>query len=201
MRLAVLGGSFNPIHVGHLAVAEAAREALALDRVLFVPCALPPHKPPDDLAPARDRLAMVRLALRGHPAFAVSDIEVRRPGRSYSVDTVAALRATTRGALFLLVGADMLAGLPTWREARRLVALARVAAAGRPGWSFDALRPRLARAFGAAFLRGLDRRRIDAPLVGVSSSDIRRRARDGRSIRYLVPEAVARYIRRRELYR
>lgn len=213
MRVALFGGSFNPIHVGHLTAAEAARESLRLDRVLFVPCRRPPHKPPDDLAPARDRLAMVRRAVRGHPAFAACDIEIRRPGPSYTVDTLETLRAsmgsaarrkgrgTGGAALFLLLGADALADLPKWREARRVARLARVAAVGRPGWRLQTLRRPLARAFGRAFVEALDRRRIDAPRVDLASRHIRRRLRAGRSIRYLVPEAVERYIRDRGLYR
>ena len=213
MRTALFGGSFNPVHVGHLAIAEAARDGLRLDRVLLVPCARPPHKDAPDLAPGRDRLAMIRLAIRGRPGLGVSAVELRRRGPSYTVETVEALRAAARrrrGAdasragretLYLLVGADMLADLPRWRKAGRLVRLVRVAAAGRPGWSLATIRRALARAFGAAFVRGLDRRRFDAPRIGVSSTAIRRRARAGRSLHGLVPDAVAAFIRRRGLYR
>jgi nicotinate-nucleotide adenylyltransferase len=207
MRTALFGGTFNPVHDGHLAIAEAARVGLRLDRVLFVPCALPPHKEAASLAPGHDRLAMLRLAVRGRPGLGVSAVELRRPGPSYTIETVQALRAAARrrgrpaGPLYLLVGADMLADLPRWREAKRLVRLVRVAAAGRPGWSLGSIRRALARDFGAAFVRGLDRRRFDAPRIAVSSTAIRRRARAGRSLRGLVPDAVAGYIRRRGLYR
>jgi nicotinate-nucleotide adenylyltransferase len=208
MRIALFGGSFNPVHNGHLAIAEAARDGLRLDRILLVPCARPPHKDAPDLAPGRDRLAMIRLALRGRRALGVTDIELRRPGPSYTIETVETLRATAGGRgggarreFYLLVGADMLADLPRWREAGRLVRLVRVAAAARPGWSLAPIRRALARAFGPAFVRGLARRRFDAPLVDVSSTAIRRRARAGRPLRGLVPDAVAAYIRRTGLYR
>jgi nicotinate-nucleotide adenylyltransferase len=215
MRIALFGGSFNPVHVGHLAVAEAARDGLRLDGVLLVPCRRPPHKAAPGLAPGRDRLAMLRLAVRGRPGLAVSDVELRRAPPSYTIHTVAAVREAMRrvsrgsrggarggrDALYLLVGADMLMDLPGWYRARRLVRLARVAAAGRPGWSLTALRKPLARAFGAAFVRDLVRGRFASPGIDVSSTEIRLRVRAGRPIRGLVPDAVAAYIRRRGLYR
>jgi nicotinate-nucleotide adenylyltransferase len=207
-RIALFGGSFNPVHAGHLAIAEAARKALRLDRVLFIPCRLPPHKSSSELAPARDRVAMLRLAIRGRPRFRVSCVELRRPGPSYTIRTVEALRRRLAGGapgrpppeLILLIGADMLADLPTWYRANALVRRVRVAAAERPGWSIDSLCRPLARAFGDAFVRGLERRRFDAPRVAVSSTEIRRRVRAGRSIRGLVPDPVARYIRSHGLY-
>ena len=212
MRIALFGGSFNPVHNGHLALAEAARDGLRLDGVLLVPCAVPPHKDASALAPARDRLALLRLAIRGRPGLGLSDLELRRAGPSYTLHTVEAVRAAMRrvrgrgarrgrDALYLLVGADMLKDLPTWFRAKRLVRLVNVAAAERPGWSLAAIRRDLARVFGPAFVRGLDRNRFDAPRLALSSTAIRRRVRAGRSIRGLVPDAVAACIRRRGLYR
>jgi nicotinate-nucleotide adenylyltransferase len=210
MRIAIFGGSFNPVHRGHLAIAEAARDGLRLDGVILVPCRRPPHKEAPDLAPGRDRLALLRLAIRGRPGLAVSDVELRRAGPSYTIHTVAAVREALarlrrgrggRDALYLLVGADMLEDLPRWYRAKQLVKRVRVAAAGRPGWSLAALRRPLARAFGAAFVRRLGRDRFDAPRIGLSSTAVRRRVRAGRSIRGLVPDAVAACIRRRGLYR
>ncbi len=210
MRIALFGGSFNPVHVGHLAIVEAALDGLRLDGVILVPCAVPPHKDVSGLAPARDRVAMLRLAIRGRPGLGISDVELRRKGPSYTLHTVEAVREAMRrarggrrrrDALYLIVGADMLKDLPNWYRAKRLIRLARVAAAGRPGWSLTALRRPLARAFGAAFVRALERNRFDAPLLPVSSTAIRRRVRAGRPVRGLVPDAVAAHIRRRRLYR
>jgi nicotinate-nucleotide adenylyltransferase len=206
MRIVLFGGTFDPVHTGHLAMAEAAREALRADRVVFVPCRVSPFKRGAQAAPARDRLAMVRLAVRGNPRFGVSDIELRRPGPSYTFDTVERLRRSMpskgeRIEWFLLLGADALAGLPRWREARRLVTRARVAAVGRAGWPKAALLRALARAFGPRVARGIERRWIDAPRLDIAAQDLRRRVRAGRSVRHLVPDAVERYMRRRGLYR
>ena len=190
-RLGLFGGTFDPPHVGHLALAEWARDRLRLDLVLFVPAGRPPHKRRSVLSPAADRLAMTRLAVRGHPAFRVSTIETRRQGPSFTVDTLGWARARFPGAqVFLLVGADSLADLPHWHEPERIVRLARLAVAARPG-----RRHRVRARFGARVVE------LDNPGLEVSSSAIRARARAGHSIRYLVPESVERYIRRHGLYR
>jgi nicotinate-nucleotide adenylyltransferase len=187
-RLGVFGGTFDPPHAGHLALAEWAREALRLDRVLFVPAGAPPHKRREGLSPAAERLALTRLAVRGNPGFAVSSLEARRRGPSFTVETLRALRAAHPGArLVLLMGQDSLAEFETWREPDTIAALATLAVAVRPG----APRPRT-------------RRRVvwlDNPGLEVSSRALRARVRAGRSIRYLVPDAVARRIERRGLYR
>jgi nicotinate-nucleotide adenylyltransferase len=191
-RLGVFGGTFDPPHVGHLALAEWAREELGLDRVLFVPAGAPPHKRAGR-TPASRRLAMVRLAVRGNPAFAAEPMETRRRGPSYTVDTLRALAARHRGAkLWLLMGADMWATLGTWREPGAIARLAAIAVAARPG-SRRARRP--------AALRGARVRWLGNPVLDVSSSAVRDRARAGRSLRYLVPDAVARYVAERGLYR
>jgi len=126
LRVGVFGGSFNPIHIGHLIVAEEARCRLRLDRVIFIPAGQPPHKDAGGLAPAADRYDLVRLAIADNPAFEASDIEIRRPGRSYTVDTLAALRKSLpRGSkLFLIVGQDSVAEMKTWREPRKILSLA-----------------------------------------------------------------------------
>ncbi len=186
MRLGIFGGTFNPIHLGHLILAETARETLALDRVLFVPAARPPHKPAPDLLGGAARMRLLRLATRGHPAFQASDVELRRAGVSYTVDTLRLLRRRfPRSTLFLLVGQDVLA-VP-WRSWKEIVALSTIVAARRPG----APTPRRP---GPVIW-------LDMPPVAITSSEIRRRIRRGRSIRYLVPEAVARHITRHRLYR
>ena len=200
-KLGILGGSFNPIHLGHLVLAEAAREALGLDRVIFIPAKLPPHKRAASLAGGADRLAMVRLAVAGNPAFAVSDIELRRPGVSYSVDTVRALREKLGAgtAIYFLIGMDTVAELATWREIARLARLCKFVPLSRPGHSSpDAAA--LERALGKVPARAVLKRALDMPLIGISSSEIRRRVAEGRTIRYRVPDAVAAYIRRKRLY-
>jgi nicotinate-nucleotide adenylyltransferase len=201
-KLGILGGSFNPIHVGHLVLAETAREALGLDRVILIPAKLPPHKRAEALAGGADRLAMVRLAIAGNPAFAVSDIELRRPGVSYTVDTVRALRKRLGPGtvIYFLIGMDTVAELATWREIARLARLCKFVPLNRPGHSVPNVAT-LERTLGRLPARAMLKRALDMPLIGISSSEIRRRVAEGRTIRYLVPDAVAAYIRRKRLYR
>jgi nicotinate-nucleotide adenylyltransferase len=190
MKVGILGGSFDPIHFGHLRAAENAREALDLDLVLFVPAALPPHKAARDLAPAEDRLAMVRLAVASNGAFSPSELELRREGPSYTVDTVEALAQERPGdELFLVVGSDTLPEMGTWREPQRLFALCTVAVAPRPGTA------------AASAPAGARTRIVEGPELPVSATFVRERARAGRSVRYLVPDPVADYIEERRLYR
>ncbi len=193
-RIGVLGGSFDPPHLGHLALAEWARVELGLSRVLFVPAGQPPHKARGSLTSARHRLAMTRKAVRGNAAFEVSDVEVRRGGPSYTVDTLRALAADLgRAKLVLLMGADMFATFSRWREPAAILAHSQVAVALRPG----ARRPRAGRwadtGHGVTFLQN--------PGLEVSSTTLRARARAGLSLRYLVPDAVARHLERHALYR
>ena len=185
VRIGIFGGTFNPIHLGHLLLAEAAREALKLDRVLFIPTRQPPHKRVRDLPAGSDRLAVVQAAIQGHPAFVASDIELQRTGPSYSIDTVRVLRQQLPTAkLFLLVGEDML-GVRwlAWDELKRLCT---IVAARRPHAASSSRR------------RGMTW--LPMPQVDIASSDIRARLKAGRSIRYLVPPAVERYIRQHRLY-
>ncbi len=183
MRLGIFGGTFNPIHWGHLVLAETARETLGLDRVLFVPAHQPPHKRGAELAPGLQRLAMVRLAVRDHPAFAASDLELMRQGVSYTLDTVQTIHdQLPEATLFLLMGQDMLR-VP-WRNWAAMKRLCTIVVA-----------PRAKPARAQAKMRWLGMPRID-----VASSDIRARVAAGRSIRYLVPPPVQRYIRQHHLY-
>lgn len=192
-RIGVFGGTFDPPHVGHLALAEWAREALALDRVLFVPAGTPPHKRAAR-ADADHRVTMTRLAVRGNEAFAVSMVEVRRAGPSYTADTIAAIAADEPGArLWLLMGADMYATFDQWVRPEEIAARATLAVALRPGTR----RPRASRVAA----RGLGVTWLANPALEVSSSAVRARARAGRSLRYLVPDAVARYVEEFRLYR
>ena len=196
-RTAVFGGSFNPIHFGHLLLADEVRDALDLDWILFVPAAVPPHKSPAYLAPAADRYAMVELAVAAQPRFAVSDLELRRAGPSYTVDTLEALRIP-REDLFLIVGSETFMDLLTWREPRRIAQLARIVVVPRVGSAFDP---------ESAAVRKVVREIGDEPLIvratslPISASDLRRRVREGRSVAYRLPESVAAYIQAKRLYR
>jgi nicotinate-nucleotide adenylyltransferase len=191
-RIALFGGTFDPPHLGHLVIAEWARERLRLDRVVFMPAGRPPHKRRPDLSPAAVRVALTRLAVRGRPGFEVSSLEARRPGPSYTVDTLRALRRRwPRARLFFIVGEDSLRDIPDWRDPAGLLGLATPVVARRPGSS--AARPR--RTLGPSHPVALDN-----PPVGVSSSLVRQRVRAGLSIQDLVPAAVERAIRRRGLY-
>ncbi len=201
-KIGIFGGSFNPIHLAHLRLAEEARERLGLDKVIFVPVRLPPHKDPAALAGAQDRLRMVRLAISGNDRFGVSDTELRRRGRSYTVDTVAAMRRRfgRRAELYFLIGTDTVAELPTWREIRRLMGLCVFVPLSRPGKRLPSIAS-LTPALGSKQARSILARTIRMPELDISGSDIRRRVAEGRSIRYLVPEPVAEYILRKGLYR
>jgi nicotinate-nucleotide adenylyltransferase len=194
LRLGVFGGTFDPPHQGHLALAEWARAELGLDRVLFVPAGEPPHKRRRGLSPAAHRVAMTRLAVRGNPAFEVSTLEARRRGPSWTADTVRALAAAhPRARLHLLMGADMFATFATWREPGEIARLAVLVVALRPG-------ARVPRRVPAAVRGGRGVVWLGNPGLEVSSSALRERARRGRSLRYLVPDAVGRYLERHRLY-
>jgi nicotinate-nucleotide adenylyltransferase len=204
-RVGILGGTFDPIHYGHLAIAEQVREALRLDRVLFVPAALPPHKLHEELAPAADRAAMVALAIAGNPAFAMSEIELRRGGPSYTADTIGELveeaaRQRVAREFYFILSVEALAGLATWYRPSRLLELARLAVVARPGSPLpDATRLAAMVPGGAAGVNRVDC--VETTPLANSSSDVRSRAAAGRSIRYLVPPAVEAYIRDHRLYR
>jgi nicotinate-nucleotide adenylyltransferase len=209
-RVGIFGGTFNPIHLGHLRSAEEVREAQHLDRVLFVPSATPPHKPRYGLVSAEHRLAMVRLAIAGNPYFEVSTIEIDRPGRSYSVDTLRALRAEMPGVSFVFImGLDAFREIDTWKEYERVFELADLVVTSRPPLGEPDLRRALPVAVRARVCypdKQLEHRRenriIFQPVsdLNISASAIRQRCRRGLSIRYLVPAAVERYITRHGLY-
>lgn len=195
MRLGLLGGTFNPPHVGHLVCAQEAHEALGLDRVLLVPARVPPHKEvPDDPGVVR-RMAMCEAAVAGDPRLAVSTADAERAGPSYTVELLRALG--DRDALWFIVGGDQAHGLPDWREPEAVLALARLAVAEREGIARTAIAERLAGLAGAG-------ERVDffaMPRMDVSSSEIRRRLASGWPVRYLVPDAVLELIEREGLYR
>jgi nicotinate-nucleotide adenylyltransferase len=194
-RLGIVGGTFDPIHYGHLAIAEAARERFALSAVLFIPAGAPPHKPVGR-APAEARYMMTWLAVAEHPAFGVSRLELERPGPSYTVETVRAIHAhypTFR--LYLILGADMALDFASWRDPDEIMALATVVAVTRPGVTLEALHARQT-AKGLAPIEALT-----VPGLAISSTELRARIRAGQSIRYLTPDPVAGFIVKMGLYR
>ncbi len=201
-RLGIMGGSFDPIHLAHLLVAEEVREALALDLVLFVPTAVQPLKQGQPVTPAEHRVAMLELAISDNSCFALSRADVDRAGPSYTVDTVRQLRAEWEpqagGKLdtWFIIGADSLATLPRWRDPASILAHTRLAVVQRPGIS---MHPASLEADipGIGSVSDL----IDAPLIDISATDIRRRVGEGRSIRYRVPDLVREYIESHALYR
>jgi nicotinate-nucleotide adenylyltransferase len=207
---AIFGGSFNPIHTGHLLLADEVQELLGLDRVLFVPAAVPPHKAPATLASASDRYAMVALAVASHPRFEVSDVEIRRTGPSYTVDTLEAL-ARAGDALHLLIGSETFLDLLSWREPRRIASLARLVVVPRAGSPFDPesdAAQKVVREIGLDGFSRVERGRppgrgvlvAHATSLPISASDLRARIREGRSLAYRMPETVAAYVRARGLY-
>jgi len=201
----VFGGTFNPIHLGHLRAAEEVREALGLERIVFVPSADPPLKRagPDLIAPARDRLAWVELAIRGNPAFSVDALELARSGPSYTVDTLRELGRRLAPALpVFILGCDAFAELASWREPKALLALAHFAVVTRPpaggdslaGWIPPELAADLVLSPDAQEARhrsaGTWLRRVPIAALDISSTDVRRRLREGHSVRYLLPDPV-----------
>ena len=203
MRVGYLGGSFDPVHTAHLLIAESCLEQAHLDRVVFMVSGRPPHKLVRQLADPAHRLAMVRLAIKGNPALGVDDRELHRDGPSYTVDTVRELVAESPPGeeVVWIIGGDSLGELLTWRDAKGLVDAVEIVTAARPGYDAHADAKSLEAGLGADRVRRLTAGIIPMPLMEISSTDIRSRIDEGRSIRYLVPEAVEAYIRRHGLYR
>jgi nicotinate-nucleotide adenylyltransferase len=199
MRIGVFGGTFDPVHLGHLILAEQSREQARLDRVLFIPAACPPHKQDQVITPFPQRVEMLSLAIAGHPAFAIEELEKDRPGPSYTVDTLEELhRRDPNAHLLFMVGSDCLPDLVHWHSPARIGELAEILIMARSGWSIDDLEGLRARFQLPRELRL--RQLVQAPLVDLSSRDLRRRAAEGRSLRYLVPRAVEVYIQAHRLY-
>jgi nicotinate-nucleotide adenylyltransferase len=197
MRVGILGGTFNPPHLGHLVAAQEAYRELELDQVLLIPAATPPHKPVEDEPGARHRLELCRRAVSDDERFSVSDIELQREGPSYTVDTLEILRShASSNDLFLILGGDIAAGLPRWHEPERVLELATVAIAERRGTAREVVEEALGE------LKGGERARFfQMPRIGISSTMVRRRVRCGQPIRYFVPDDVKHYIETHGLYR
>ncbi len=199
MKIAVLGGTFDPIHLGHLAVAEEARRLLALSKVIFMPAGRPYFKDRAAISPAEDRIKMLGLAIAGQPIYLISRLEVERPGPSYAVDSMAQIKKQLNPAddLFFIMGWDNLMNLHLWYEADRLIKLCRVVAAPRPGFpqpSIQSLEHELP---------GISERAIimERPLIDISATLIREKVANGLTIDALVPPAVAKYIQQKGLYK
>ncbi|MEK6755734.1 MAG: nicotinate-nucleotide adenylyltransferase [Bacteroidota bacterium] len=190
-RIGIFGGSFDPPHVGHLIIAEVARQQLHLDKVVFVPAYVPPHKKGNHASTASDRLRMTKLAVRTNPHFSVSNLEMSRKGISYTVDTIWSFkRRYPSSELFLIIGADSLQQFWTWRSPREILSLASLAVYSRRGYR----RPSRSKIHEA-----IDH--ISGPLLEISSTEVRNRIQKGGSIQYLVPDRVRAFINRRKLYR
>lgn len=197
--IGIMGGTFDPIHTGHLLTAEYVRDAYGLEKVLFIPAANSPFKLEKKVESAEDRLAMTQLAVADNPHFEASDIEMRREGVSYTSDTIALLRARFGPdvPLYFITGADAINDLPAWHHPRDLLELCHFIAATRQGTALDL--PKLRAFFGA--LCDAHIHELATPELEISSTEIRARIRQGRSIRYMVPESVETYIRKEGLYR
>jgi nicotinate-nucleotide adenylyltransferase len=201
MKLGIFGGTFDPVHYGHLLLAECCREQRGLDAVWFLPTAVPPHKRDLELTPAPQRIEMLNLAIAGHPAFSVRTYETDRGGVNYTVDTLTRIREEdpTR-EMFFLMGEDMLLDLPRWREPNKVCQLALpivVHRAGMPSLDFNCLT-------GVTTPRRIDeirRSQVEMPEIGISSTEIRNRVAAGKSIRYQTPRAVAVFIDSHGLFR
>ena len=201
MRLGLLGGSFDPVHYGHLLLAECCREQCRLDHVWFLPAAVPPHKKDHTLSPAKQRIEMLELAIAGQPAFSVCRYEVDRGEVNYTVDTLAHFREEDpQRELFFLMGADMLHDLPNWRQTDLVCELAVLVVVCRPGTG-ELDFAGLTGITSPQRIELIRRHQVEMPEIGISSSEIRRRIAAGLSIRYQTPRAVEEYIETHGLYR
>ncbi len=188
MRIGILGGTFNPIHIGHLILAEEVKEKLKLDKIIIVPTYLPPHKNNTDIAPVRHRYQMIKLAIKANKNFEVSDIEMRRDGRSYTIDTIKELKKLyPQDELYFIIGSDLFNYLDEWKDLDQICQLVKFIVATRPGYPLDKIPSHIST--------------IDIRAIDVSGYEIRHCIKEGLSFRYLVPEAVFNYINKKRLYK
>ncbi len=188
MKIGILGGTFNPIHIGHLILAEEAREKLKLDKIIFVPAYLPPHKVIGDIAPAKARYEMIKSAIKTNKYFSLSDVEIKRDGRSYTIDTIKEFKVIYPGdELYFIIGSDLLKYLDEWKDLTEIIKIVRFIAATRPGYPLQNL---------PSYISTLPIRAVD-----ISGFEIRQAIKDNKSFRYLVPEIVFKYITKKGLYR
>lgn len=197
-KLGIMGGTFDPIHYGHLIAAEIARDELSLGKIVFIPAARPPHKPERVAADPWLRYRMVDLAIASNPFFALSSIEIERPGLSYTVDTLRAMgERYSEAEIYFITGADAVLEITTWREPEKLLSMCYFVAVSRPGYHLDKLWQRAAALIPDPEQRILG---LEIPETAISSTDIRRRVRKGKTIKYLLPEAVESFIAGHKLY-
>lgn len=213
MKIGIFGGTLNPIHFGHLRSAEEVREAFPLDKVLFVPSAFPPHKRKEDLESPQHRIEMARIALEGNPCFDFSDMEVRRGGFSYSVDTVEEVRKEMPDAdIYFILGVDAFFEIDSWKDYRRFLSLCNFIIVTRPGYERKSLAESLPLEVRGEFCydaltgcyshtSGHCLHFLEVTLLDISSTEIRKRLKTERSVKYLLPHEVERYIREKGLYR
>ncbi len=188
MKIGILGGTFNPIHIGHLILAEEAREKLGLDRIIFVPAYLPPHKDNADIAEVRHRYQMLNLAIKKNNYFSVSDIEIKRDGRSYTIDTIKEFkRAYPDDDLYFIIGSDLLKYLDEWKDLSEIIKMVKFIVATRPGYPLEKIPNYIAT--------------IPIRAVDISGFEIRKAIKEDKSFRYLVPEVVYKYIFKNKLYK
>ncbi len=187
MKIGVLGGTFNPVHNGHLILAQEAKEILCLDKIIFIPANLPPHKENVDIADQRDRLKMLKIAVRGNRDFSVSNMEIRRRGKSYTIDTIRALKDKyPNDTLYFIIGSDLLKYLDAWKDLNEIMGMVKFIAATRPGFPLENI---------PDYIETLSIRAVD-----ISGFSVRRCIREHKSFRYLVPEGVYAYINKNKLY-
>ena len=181
-KIGLFGGTFDPVHTGHLIIAQSVRESLGIDSIIFIPSARPPHKNTDIMFTPEERYSMLSAALEGNPHFLISDIEMKRQGPSYTIDTIKEIKSSVapNTELYFIVGCDNLVEISSWKEPQAIISECGIVAAGRPGHENDTIPGWLMNAITL----------VHTPLIDISSSDIRARIREGKSIRYLVPDAV-----------
>ncbi len=188
MKIGILGGTFNPVHIGHLILAEEVREKSGLNKVVFVPAYLPPHKNNSDIAPAEDRYRMIKTAVRGNKHFFVSDTEIKRQGKSYTIDTVRGFKELyPKAELYFITGSDMLKYLDDWKDLPEIIKLVKFVVATRPGYPLESI---------PSYISTISIRAVD-----VSAFEIRQAIKEDKSFRYLVPETVRKYIVKNKLYK
>lgn len=188
MKIGILGGTFNPVHIGHLILAEEVREKLGLERIIFVPTALPPHKDNLNIAPAKDRLKMLKLAVASNKFFSVSDVEIKRQGRSYTIDTLKEFQTKyPQDELYFIIGSDLLKYLNEWKDLAQILSMVKFVAATRPGYALEKI---------PAHIQTLPIRAVD-----VSGFDVRQCVAQNKSFGYLVTDKVFDYIKRKKLYK